>query len=95
MRKCIALQKNRTVSWGLLSDLSLNVSPSFSRYDKVFCPSPLVCSAPGAEFNSAGGGRKKTGGQKKISRPSGASLPPLKKNSALAKINPAHATCCH
>ena len=54
MRKCIALQKKRTVSWGLLSDLSLNVSPSFSRYNKVFCP-PHVCSAPGAELNSAGG----------------------------------------
>ena len=57
-----------------------------------FSAPPLVCSAPGAELNSARGAEKKQGGQKFFSRPSCASLPPLKKISAPAKINPAHAT---
>jgi hypothetical protein len=43
-----------------------------------FCAPPLVCSAPGAELNSAGGAEKKTGGAENFSAP--------------AKINPAHAT---
>ena len=47
-----------------------------------FSALPLVCSAPGAELNSAGGAEKK-GGTKK--------LPPYF-FSAPAKINPAHAT---
>ena len=61
-----SIKKNRTVSWGLLSDLLLNVSPSFSSYNKVFCP-PLVSPAPGAESNSAGGAEvNSTGGQNRI-----------------------------
>ena len=57
-----------------------------------FSAPPLVCSAPGAEFNSAGEGRKKNRGQKKNLRPSAASLPHPDFFSAPAKINPAHAT---
>ena len=56
-----SIEKNRTVSWGLLSDLLLNVSPSFCRYNKVFCP-PLVSPAPGAESNSAGGAEVNSAG---------------------------------
>ena len=66
---------------------------------KGFLPPPLVCSAPGAESNSAGGAETKTGGQNNFSRPSGAILPPLifflpplNFFSAPAKKNPAHAT---
>ena len=74
-----SIEKNRTVSWGLLSDLLLNVSPSFSRYNKVFCPPYcLFCSRGRIEF--CRGGRKIC-----------PSLPPLQIFSAPAKINPAHA----
>ena len=65
-----------------------------------FSAPPLVCSAPGAELNSAGGAEKTTGGGRKSFRALRARvcppliffLPPLKNNSAPAKKNPAHAT---
>ena len=64
-----------------------------------FSAPPLVCSAPGAESNSAGGAETKTGGAEFFFTPFGRDsappdffLPPLKKFSAPAKINPAHAT---
>ena len=72
-----------------------------------FSAPSLVCSAPGAESNSAGGGRidfcwgaeKKKGGAEMFSRPSAVILPPLiffspplNLFSAPAKISPAHAT---
>ena len=75
----------------MLSDLLLNVSPSFSRYIKVFCPlSCLFCprgriefcrgaklkSAEGAELISAGGAEKKTEGRKKIAPFGRDSAPP-------------------
>ena len=44
---------------------------------KGFLPPPLVCSAPGAESNSAGGAETKTGGAEKIFAPFGRNSAPL------------------
>ena len=52
---------------------------------KGFLPPPLVCSAPGAESNSAGWAEN-------VFAPFGRDSAPPKKFSAPAKINPAHAT---
>ena len=68
IRKCIALIKNRTASWGLLSDLSLNVSPSFSRYNKVFYP-PSCLFCPRGRIKFCRGGAEKKGCRKFFAPP--------------------------
>ena len=69
VQKMHSIKKNRTVSWGLLSDLLLNVSPSFSRYNKVFChPPPLLSGLPRGQNRILQGGQKwiLPGGQNRI-----------------------------
>ena len=58
----------------------------------MFSAPPLVCSAPGAESNSAGGAETKTGGAEIFFAPFGRDSAPPDFFSAPAKINPAHAT---
>jgi hypothetical protein len=53
---------------------------------------PLVCSAPGAESNSAGGAETKTRRAENFLRALRARFCPPDFFSAPAKINPAHAT---
>ena len=83
-----SVKKNRTVSWGLLSDLLLNISPFFKMHsvkknrtvswgllsDLLLNISPFFS---GTESNFAGGEFF---------------LPPLNFFSVPAKLNPAHAT---
>ena len=55
-------------------------------YNKVFCPPPRVCSAPGAESNSAGGQKKFGALRAQLCSPGPTFF------SAHAKINAVHAT---
>ena len=91
VQKMHSIKKNRTVSWGLLSDLLLNVSPSFSRYNMVFC-TPSCLFYPRGRIEFCRRGRKKFRALRARFCPPYFFLPPLNSFSAPAKKNPAHAS---